>query len=82
MEFYNFLGIQEKQRKRGRNQREEGLIKREYREHCQKVYKKIGVRDEKLLKLIMVRNYIAGMTDAFATDQHAILFMPSEHIRF
>jgi len=62
--------------------REEGLIKREYREHCKKVYKKIGVRDEKLLALIMVRNYIAGMTDAFATDQHASLFMPSEHIRF
>jgi len=62
--------------------REEGLIKREYREHCQKVYKKIGVRNNKLLKLITVLNYIAGMTDAFATDQHARLYMSSERIRF
>lgn len=60
---------------------EEGLIKREYREQCQKVYKKIGVRDEKLLKLIMVRNYIAGMTDAFVTNQHARLYISTERIR-
>jgi len=58
------------------------LINSEYYEHCEEVYKKIGISDEKLLKLIIVRNYIAGMTDAFASDQHARLYMPLERIRF
>jgi len=58
------------------------LINSEYYEHCEKVYKKIGISDEKLLKLIIVRNYIAGMTDPFASDQHARLYMALERIRF
>lgn len=61
---------------------EEGLIKEEYREHSREVYQKAGISDEKLLKLITIRNYIAGMTDAFATDQHSRLYMSSERIRF
>lgn len=58
------------------------LIKEEYQKHCRKTYKKIGISEKNLLKLIMVRNYIAGMTDAFAIDQHARLYMSSERIRF
>ncbi len=58
------------------------LIKGEYYEHCKKTYRKIGISDEKLLKLIIVRNYIAGMTDPFASDQHARLYMALERIRF
>ncbi len=58
------------------------LIDAKYYEHCEKVYKKIGISDEKLLKLIIVRNYIAGMTDPFASDQHARLYMALERIRF
>ena len=58
------------------------LIDAKYYKHCLKVYKKIGISDEKLLKLIIVRNYIAGMTDPFASDQHARLYMSSERIRF
>jgi len=58
------------------------LINSEYYEHCEKVYKKLGISDEKFLKLIIVRNYIAGMTDPFASDQHARLYMALERIRF
>ena len=58
------------------------LINSEYYEHCEEVYKKAGISNKKLLKLILVRNYIAGMTDPFASDQHARLYMPLEHIRF
>lgn len=58
------------------------LIDAKYYKHCLKVYKKIGISDEKLLKLIIVRNYIAGMTDPFASDQHARLYMALERIRF
>jgi len=58
------------------------LIDSEYYEHCLTVYKKIGISDEKLLNLIIVRNYIAGMTDPFASDQHARLYMALERIRF
>ena len=58
------------------------LINSEYYEHCEKVYKKAGISDEILLKLIIVRNYIAGMTDPFASDQHARLYMALERIRF
>ena len=62
--------------------REENLIQEKYRRHSKKAYENIGIRDNKLLKLITVLNYIAGMTDAFATDQHARLYMSSERIRF
>lgn len=58
------------------------LINSKYFEHCYNVYRKMGVDDEILLKLIIVRNYIAGMTDPFASDQHARLYMPLERIRF
>lgn len=58
------------------------LIKAEYYNHCLKAYKNISISDEKLLKLIIVRNYIAGMTDPFASDQHARLYMALERIRF
>jgi len=61
--------------------REEGLIKKEYRDHCKEVYQQSGISNEKLLKLVMIRNYIAGMTDAFATNQHASLYISTEHIR-
>ncbi len=62
--------------------REEHLMQEKYRRHSKKAYENIGIRDNKLLKLITVLNYIAGMTDAFATDQHARLYMSSERIRF
>jgi len=58
------------------------LIKKTYRDHCWIVYQDIHNSDEYLFKLILVRNYIAGMTDAFASDQHARLYMPLERIRF
>lgn len=60
--------------------RNEKLIKGKFREHCSRAYNFIKNKD--LLKLITVRNYIAGMTDAFATDQHARLYLSSERIRF
>jgi dGTP triphosphohydrolase len=61
---------------------DQGLIDSKYYEHCLTVYKKIGIFDEKLLNLIIARNYIAGMTDPFASDQHARLYMALERIRF
>jgi len=60
----------------------QGLIDSKYYEHCLTVYKKMGIADKKLLNLIIVRNYIAGMTDPFASDQHARLYMALERIRF
>ncbi len=56
------------------------LIKAEYREHCAKAYEPLGIAAGKILNLITVRNYIAGMTDAFATAQHTRLFMSSEPV--
>ena len=58
------------------------LVDRTYRDHSDRSYRAAGVTDDKLLRLIMVRNYIAGMTDAFATNQHKRLFMSSEPITF
>jgi dGTPase len=58
------------------------LIKGEYYKHCETTYQKTGIADGNLLKLMIVRNYIAGMTDPFASDQHARLYMPLERIRF
>ena len=60
----------------------QGLIDSKYYEHCLTVYKEMGISDEKLLNLIIARNYIAGMTDPFASDQHARLYMALERIRF
>ena len=54
------------------------LISNEYKDHSAKVYSSIGISDSGLLKLITTRNYVAGMTDAYATDQHVKLFMSSE----
>jgi len=56
------------------------LIRERYREHIREAYKRIRVTDTSLLKLITIRNYIAGMTDAFAITQHARLYMSREHI--
>jgi len=58
------------------------LVKKTYRCHCWIAYQDIHNSDEYLFKLILIRNYIAGMTDAFASDQHARLYMPLERIRF
>ncbi len=60
---------------------DESLIKKTYREHCRNSYQDIYDSDKNLFKLILVRNYIAGMTDAFATNQHARLYISSERIR-
>ena len=60
----------------------ENLIHRHYLEACNDSYRDLGVKDEHTLLLIAVRNYVAGMTDAFAIDQHARLFMSSERVRF
>jgi dGTPase len=56
------------------------LINRSYREHCQRAYADVCDPDEDLFKLILVRNYVAGMTDSFAIQQHARLFMSSERV--
>lgn len=56
------------------------LIDKSYRDHSKKAYDAIGVDDSD--NFVMVRNYIAGMTDAFATEQHSRLYMSSERVRF
>ena len=61
---------------------ERNLVEPEYRERCQKAYSSIGITDPRILDLIVTRNYIAGMTDAYAIDRHARLFMSSERIMF
>ncbi len=61
---------------------EEGLLKREYRDNAKRAYKKLGISDSKVVKLLTVRNYIAGMTDVFAIDQHTRLYTPAERVRF
>jgi len=58
------------------------LVDRKYHEHSDRSYREAGVKDDEVLRLIMVRNYIAGMTDAFAANQHKRLFMSSEPIAF
>jgi dGTPase len=59
-----------------------GLINSRYFEHCHMVYEKTGISDKTLLKIIIARNYIAGMTDVYASNQHARLYMSLENIRF
>ncbi|OHB67022.1 MAG: hypothetical protein A2Y76_07600 [Planctomycetes bacterium RBG_13_60_9] len=56
------------------------LINKSYREHCQHAYRDACDPKSDLFKLILARNYVAGMTDSFAIQQHARLFMSSEHI--
>jgi dGTP triphosphohydrolase len=56
------------------------LINKSYTEHCQRAYADICDPKSNLFRLILARNYVAGMTDSFATQQHARLFMSSEHI--
>jgi len=60
---------------------DQSLIKKTYRGHCRKAYQDVHNSDEDLFKLILIRNYISGMTDAFATNQHARLFVATERIR-
>jgi dGTP triphosphohydrolase len=57
------------------------LINKPYRDHCEHAYRDVcdDPRSE-LFKLILARNYVAGMTDSFAIQQHARLFMSSERI--
>ena len=57
------------------------LVPKDYRENTIKAYK-LDRSNKNLCKFITARNYIAGMTDAFAITQHARLFMSSEHVRF
>jgi dGTPase len=56
------------------------LINKSYREHCQRAYADVCEPESDLFRLILARNYVAGMTDSFAIQQHARLFMSSERI--
>lgn len=56
------------------------LINESYREHCQRAYSNVCKADSDLFRLILARNYVAGMTDSFAIQLHARLFMSSERI--
>jgi len=59
----------------------ERLINEHYRQHCKEAYKDVCKSDsDPVFRLILVRNYVAGMTDSYATQQHARLFMSSERI--
>jgi dGTP triphosphohydrolase len=59
----------------------ERLINEHCREHCREAYKDVcKSNSDPLFRLILVRNYVAGMTDSYATQQHARLYMSSEHI--
>ena len=55
---------------------EPALIPAEFGEDTRKAYQ--GVLESKLVDLMMARNYVAGMTDSFAIEQHKRLFMSSE----
>jgi dGTPase len=56
------------------------LINDSYQTHCAEAYADVCNRGSCRFKLIVARNYVAGMTDSFATQQHARLFMSSERI--
>jgi dGTPase len=58
------------------------LIEDSYRDNCREAYEAAGVNSDDDLKLLMVSNYVAGMTDAYAIERHAALFMSSERIIF
>jgi dGTP triphosphohydrolase len=55
------------------------LIDGKYGAYCKEAYRAVGV-EESLLDIIVARNYVAGMTDPFATNQHKKLFMSSEPV--
>jgi dGTPase len=57
------------------------LIPEDYRKAMSKAYRNYIGTDEDLLHLITVRNYIAGMTDPFAMNQHACLFTALERVQ-
>jgi len=59
----------------------QNLINKPYRAQCEQAYRDICEPGTSLFNLILVRNYVAGMTDFFATQQYARLFMSSERIR-
>lgn len=56
------------------------LINEPYRRQCEQSYSEICKSNDPLYELILVRNYVAGMTDFFAIQQHARLYMSSERI--
>ena len=56
------------------------LIPTRYREHAEEVYEDLVPDDDKR-RVLMVRNYIAGMTDLFAIARHKDLFMSGEQIQ-
>jgi dGTPase len=56
------------------------LINESYRRHCEHAYGDVCDSSTDLFKLILARNYVAGMTDSFAIQLHARLFMSSERI--
>jgi dGTPase len=56
------------------------LVPKYYRDVMRKFYAPYIDGCDDLLRLVSVRNYIAGMTDVFATNQHARLFMSSERV--
>jgi len=56
------------------------LIPEDYRKETRKSYTPYIDECDDLLRLVTVRNYIAGMTDIFATKQHAFLFMSLEQV--
>lgn len=51
------------------------LVAEDYRKYMEKVYE--NKVDKKYLKLITAKNYVAGMTDSYALEQHSRLFMSS-----
>ena len=55
---------------------EPDLLPRKFRGETHTVYE--DLLDEEKRDLMAVRNYIAGMTDSYATEQHKRLFMSSE----
>ncbi len=58
------------------------LIGSEYRKDARKTYTQIGIEDKEMITWLTVRNYVAGMTDAFAINQHARLFTAREQVSF
>ena len=59
---------------------EQRLMPADYRTHMQEAYSEFLSSEE--TELMGARNYIAGMTDSFATEHHKRLFMSSERASF
>lgn len=55
------------------------LIPGEFQEQMDDTYRNL-IKDEPSRKIMLVKNYIAGMTDSFAIARHRDLFMSSENI--